>query len=387
DYVIKELDQIIELTYNDMGGVSWSAYDPHGYHASDYIVAGLMPPTKHETKPGFVTYFPLRSMLPKGLDGMMVVGRSHSVTQGVQVSVRMNPDLINFGYAAGCAAAHAILTQTTLRTMDLGPVQDHLAEIGNISPEDRRLRCVDTPDPTDEELKEAAADPTTKLRLATLFRAGERSIPLLRASFANEPTLEKGKALCVLVDNAAVEYLCRWLDGQPLGVGLAYDWEAFLHISDVESVMWLLGTPRDPRAVPSLVKKLKECSTGGASFNPMQRGSSSPGYSAGGNHFSHIRAITLALGRIGSPEAAPALADFLNREGVRGHVDVVGDPASLHAEKFVHSYIELYVAGALMRCGDHEGLAKGVLTGYLDDWRGIFARYAGYLLDEASARE
>ena len=385
DYVISVLDQIIERTYHDLVGVSWSAYDPHGYHNSDYIAAGLMPPTKHETKPGFATYFPLRSMLPKGLDGIMVVGRSHSVTHDVQVSVRMNPDVINFGYAAGCAAARTILTQTTLRTMDLGPVQDHLAEIGNISPDDRRERCVDTPEPTDAELKAAAADPTTNLRLATLLRAGERSIPHLLASFAAEPTLEKGKALCVLGDNAAVEYLCDWLDGQPLGMGLAYDWEAFLHVSDIESVMWLLGVPRDPRAVKSLVKKLEECSTDGPSFNPMQRGSSSPTYSAGGNHFNHIRAITTALGRIGSPDAAPALAAFLRREGVRGHVDLAGDPKSLHADTFVKSYIELHVAGALMRCGDRRGLGREVLTAYLDDWRGMFVRYAGHALNETAA--
>jgi flavin-dependent dehydrogenase len=390
DYVINVLDQIIERTYRDLVGVSWSAYDPHGYHNSDYIYAGLMPPTKHEVraagKPGFITYFPLRAMLPKGLDGIMVAGRSHSVTHDVQASVRMNPDVINFGYAAGCVAAEAVRTDRPLRHVDLGPVQDHLAEVGNISWEDRRERCVDTPEPTDQELKEAAGDPTTKLRLATLLRAGERSIPHVRESFAAGPTLEKAKALCVLGDNSAVECLCDWLDNQPLGDGLAYDWEAFLNVSDVEAVMWLLGVPRDPRAVRSLVKKLEQCTTGGPSFNPIKRGSSSPDYSAGGNHFSQIRAITTALGRIGSPAAAPALHEFLNREGVRGHVDAAGDPQSLRAHTFVNSYIELHVAGALVRCGDHKDLGRKTLTAYLDDWRGIFVRYAGHVLNEAANR-
>ncbi len=389
DYVVNVLDQIIERTYHDLVGVSWSAYDPHGYHNSDYIYAGLMPPTKHDVraagKPGFITYFPLRAMLPKGLDGLMIAGRSHSVTHDVQASVRMNSDVINFGYAAGCVAAEAVRTRAALREVDLAPVQDHLAEIGNISPEDRQLRCVDTPEPTDEELRTAAANPTTKLELATLLRAGERSIPYLRASFAAEPTLEKGKALCVLGDGAAVEYLGAWLDDQPLGRGLAYDWEAFLEVSDVEGVMWLLGVPGDRRAVGPLVRKLEACETGGNGFNPIPRGSASPDYSAGGNHFSHIRAITTALGRIGSAEAAPALARFLQRDGVRGHVDATGNPDSLHAHTFVKSYIELHVAGALVRCGDHEGLGARVLTAYLDDWRGIFVRYAGHILEEASA--
>lgn len=46
------------------------------------------------------------------------------------------------------------------------------------------------------------------------------------------------------------------------------------------------------------------------------------------------------------------------------------------------SYIELHAAGALVRCGDHEGLGKKILMAYLADWRGIFVRYAGHVLDE-----
>ena len=75
DHVINVIDQIIGRTYRDLISVSWSAYDPHGYHNSDLVYAGLMPPTKHETKPGFATYIPLRSLLPQGLDGLLVVGR------------------------------------------------------------------------------------------------------------------------------------------------------------------------------------------------------------------------------------------------------------------------------------------------------------------------
>ena len=368
DYVINVIDQIIGRTYKDLISVSWSAYDPHGYHNSDLIYAGLMPPTKHETKPGFATYIPLRSLLPRGLDGIMVVGRCHSVTHDVQASVRMNADLINEGYAAGFTAAQAIMTNTTLRQVDLKPIQDHLADIGNISREDRSERCVETPEPTDQELKAAADAPGDKVKLATLLRVSERSRPYVKASFASEPTLAKAKALCVLGDKSAVDYLVSWLDDQPLGEGLAYQWDAFLSVSDVDSVMWLLGVIRDDRAVASLTKKLQECGTGGTSF-------------------SHIRAVTTALGRIGSPSAAAVLAEFLGRDGVRGHVDAKGNPESLKAESFVKSYIELHAAGSLLRCGDHDNLAKDILTEYLDDWRGIFVRYAGHLLHETAGDE
>ena len=368
DHVINVPDQIIQRTYADLIAVAWSAYDPHGYHNSDYIYAGLMPLTKHETKPGFATYIPFRSLLPRGLEGIMVVGRCHSVTHDVQASVRMNPDLINEGYAGGYAAGQAVKTDTTLREVDLGPVQDHLVEIGNISAEDRRDRCVETAEPTDNELKRAAEDPGTKLALATLFRGGKSSIPLLKASFASRPTLVKAKALCTLGDNTAVEYLSSWLDGESLGEGLAYMWDNFLSVSDVDSVIWLLGAAGDERAVASLVAKLRTCGTDGTSF-------------------SHIRAVTTALGRIGSPTAAPALCEFLGRNGVSGHADEVGDPDSLKSDLFVKSYIELHAAGALFRCGDQGNLGKDLLTNYLDDWRGIFVRYAGHVLNEPATSD
>ncbi len=363
DHVINVLDQILGRTYEDLVCISWSAYDPHGYHNSDYVYAGLMPPTKHETKPGFPTYIPLRSLLPKGLESILVVGRCHSVTHDVQASVRMNADLINEGYAAGYIAAQALKTNTTLRGVDLAPVQDHLAEIGNISQEDRQQRCVETADPTDDQLQAAVDRLGDKRQLALLVRGGKRSLPCLKASFASDPSLQKAKALCVLGDDSAVEYLVSWLDDHPLAAGIAYKWDAFLSVPDVEGVMWLLGSVGDERAVDTLVRKLRNCGTEGASF-------------------SHIRAVTTALGRIGSPAAAPALADFLRRDGVLGHADAAGNPESVKAESFVKSYIELHAAGALVRCGDHDGLGRQILNDYLDDWRGIFVRYAGHILGE-----
>ena len=167
-----------------------------------------------------------------------MVGRSHSVTHDVQASVRMNPDMINEGYAAGYTAGQVVKTNTTLHRVDLGPVQDHLVEIGNISQEDRLKRCVETPEPTDHELVLAAEDPDKKVNLATLLRASDRSIPYLKASFASEPTLAKAKALCALGDKTVVEYLASWLDNQPLGEGLAYQWDNFLSTSDVDNVVW-----------------------------------------------------------------------------------------------------------------------------------------------------
>jgi hypothetical protein len=183
----------------------------------------------------------------------------------------------------------------------------------------------------------------------------------LKASFAAEPTFAKARALCLLGDATGVPFLAAWLEKEPMVDGAAYDWEGFMKgVPDLESAMWVLGIPRDRRAVPALVGKLRQCGPG--------------------TGFNAVRAVTMALGRIGDPDAARPLAEFLKRPGVGGHMNAGDDPATMLAPQFSRAMIELFAASALVRCGDADGLGRGILTGYLGDWRGIFVRYAGHVL-------
>jgi hypothetical protein len=256
----------------------------------------------------------------------------------------------------------AVRSDVPLRQVDMGPIQDHLVEVGNISQEDRDLKTKDVPPPTDEELIAAADNPEMVRNMAKLMYGGARSVPPLKASFAARPTLDKAKALCALGDATAVPYLSAWLNEQPLGTGVSYEWDHFLAVPEIEGVMWLLGASGDDRAVDALVAKLRQCDTGD-------------------ENFSRIRALSVALGRIGSPRAAPFLHEFLQRPGVMGHADPTGKRESIKGDRFSKSYLELFLAGALVKCGDHKTLGQQVLRQYLEDWRGIFHRYAGHLLD------
>lgn len=186
EHVISVLDQVAQRTYADLISVSLSAYDPHGYHSSDYTYAGLMPLNKREADyskgEGVVTYVPLRSLLPRELTGIMVVGRCFSTTHDAQATVRMQPDLINQAYGGGYAAALAVRSDVPLRRVDMGPIQDHLVEVGNITQDDRDNKTKDVPPPTDEELIAAAGDPTTVENMVTLMYGGQRSIGPLKRS-------------------------------------------------------------------------------------------------------------------------------------------------------------------------------------------------------------
>ena len=361
DYVINELDVNAGRTYPDIICIAASAFDPHGYYDSDYSFGGLMLQTKH-VKESVKVNVPLRAILPAGLDGIMMIGRCHSTTHDVQAMVRMNPDVINEGYAAGYATALCLQNNTLPRDVDIKALQKHMVEMDILPEEDIERLVQEFPEPTADEIAKASRDPSVRENLLTLARGGDRSIKPLQISFKENPDLAKAKALCLLGDAAGVPLLAKWVAKEPLGEGKAYDWEIFLDVPEIDGAMWLLGIPEDPAAVPALLAKLKE-------YNEECG-------------FNRTRALTMALGRIGDPSAAKPLAEFLKRPGMSGHMDTGKDPSTILAPQFSKAMIELFAATALYRCGDYEGVGRQILTDYLDDWRGVFVRFAGHALSE-----
>ncbi|HQL52197.1 MAG TPA: FAD-dependent oxidoreductase, partial [Kiritimatiellia bacterium] len=337
DWVIDERDVNAGRTYRDVIAVSASAFDPHGYYSSDYSFAGLMPMTKHVRDRDLTVYVPLRAILPAGLENIMAVGRNYSTTHDVQAIVRMNPDVLNLGYAAGHAAALCIKNGTTPRTVDIHALQRHLAEI-DVLPADRLDDLTrELPPPTDAELRRAAQDPANPTNLLTLARGEQAARQPLRDELARKPTVATAKALCLLGDPAGVPLLTAWIDETPVADGPAYDWEGFLSVPELDGAMWVAAIPRDRRATAVLVRKLQQCraETG----------------------FNTLRSVLMALGRIGDPAAAPALAEFLRKPGVRGHRDTGTQPNSVESAQFSRAMVELFAAAALFRCGDSDGLA------------------------------
>lgn len=70
---------------------------------------------------------PYRCMLPKGIENLLVAGRSMSLTQDAAGSVRLSTISMLTGQAAGTAAAIAIRTGVTARCVDVKAVQQSLA--------------------------------------------------------------------------------------------------------------------------------------------------------------------------------------------------------------------------------------------------------------------
>jgi hypothetical protein len=209
----------------------------------------------------------------------------------------------------------------------------------------------------------------------------EVSIPLLKREFAANPTFDGALVLCILRQKEGAGLLIEWLDKQSLKKGRPYTGplQEFIRFVrppatpqekpdilelrtqiTIARAVWALGRSGDRRAVPVLARMLESCTYEN-------------------DYFSHMRALTFALGWLGGPEAAQALAKFLDRPGVSGHMKRPGDKDAF--EKW-QATVELFAAASLYRAGDVQDKGKKILEAYGDDWRGVYVRFAHYVLNE-----
>jgi hypothetical protein len=88
--------------------------------------------TGHWTKYDCVYNIPYRSLLPRGLDNLLVTGRCISVDHRVHHATKEIPPCMATGEAAGLAAALAVQSGGGVRQIDVGALQKRLREQGAI---------------------------------------------------------------------------------------------------------------------------------------------------------------------------------------------------------------------------------------------------------------
>jgi FAD dependent oxidoreductase len=75
-------------------------------------------------------YYPYRTMLPQGVEDLLVAGRCFSATPEAQKMSREIPPMMVMGQAAGVAAALAVRERITPRQVDVGELQELLRQAG-----------------------------------------------------------------------------------------------------------------------------------------------------------------------------------------------------------------------------------------------------------------
>jgi len=378
DHVLSYLDQIAGRTYPDSIVLSGSDYDSHGYPSEAYFA--LIPHTPKTLKanhpaPGGTCYTPYRCLLPRGLDGLLVIGLGMSMHRDASAMVRMQLDMHNQGYAAGVAAAMAVKNRCTPRQIDVKALQKHLVQIGNL-PRDVLTHedSFPLPDRLAHEAVRKYGDPaqsrgTRCKALAIILSHTEKAKPSLKLAFASatgEARLTYAKLLGFMGEQdvvpvliAKLEEIDRW-DAKIFQGSMA----EYAHLpTPIDSLVLALGRTRDRRALPVLLEKLDTLDSSVT--------------------LSHHRSLALALEQIADPTAAEPLVRLLNKPGMRDHVMRGLEPLSDRPQdkrRRLGSLREMMLARALYRCGDRRGLGEKILNEYRQDIRGLFARHANVVL-------
>lgn len=331
EYTLDWLDIINRRTFPDTVVRSTSDYDSHGYQIHPFFALTHVP-----ARTSFWANTPFRCILPKGIEGIMVVGLGHSAHRDAMPITRMQPDLGNLGYAAGVAGAMTSKSGKPLRELDVRTLQKHLVEVGNL-PESVLVVDDSYPIPV-SRLKQAVAAVAKDYQDAELLLAQPAdSIPLLKAAHAAAKGRDKlmyAHVLAAMGDATGIDDVCNAI----LAGGVVK--EARKGAGGIYGLIRAAGFTRDKRAVEAIVRA--------ASGPDVLKDSPL------------LRAVAFALGRIGDPAAAPALADLLAR---------LGPPRENH----IHG---LMTAVALYRCGDREGKARAWLEQCAQESDATLARVA-----------
>jgi len=379
DYVLTTHDILNHRTFPDTISQHYSNFDAAAFPDARLL---LLADAKG---PNFHTDLPYRCLLPKGLDGILVVGLGSSADRDAMTLIRMQPDLQNQGYAAGLAAAAAVKAGGHTRDIDIKAIQKRLITEDVL---DERVYTDRDSYPMIREAIEQAVQTIGDAEgrqiellsaLAVIVAHPRQAIPMLKRRHDSASTedvkLAYAKILGILGDPtgaptliAAVDAHERWDKGVPL----TSERKTGNTFSDLDRLVIALGFSRAPAAPEALLEKLEQ-------LRPS-------------DNLSHYKAISLALRHFHCPEAADPLAELLRQPGFAGHATVEPvvkqkgvneDKVATVAERLLtqggslnRAFKELIVAAMLYRCGDIDGKAKGILETYANDVHGHFARYA-----------
>ncbi len=371
EHEVSVLDILNHRTYEDTISFHMSSFDTHGFTIHPFFT--IKPPLERHSI--YEADVPLRSLLPRGLQNIVVTGLGASAHRDAMPVIRMQPCLQNQGYSVGYLASAAVSQGTSVQELDLKQVQAYLVEKG-ILPR-RVLEDTEGFHFTEAEFADAVGRLTDNFSgLEVLLTDEDRARRFLKKALADAATDEQrcacAQVLAMLGEADGIEYVLNaveahteWDEGWDYtGMG-----QFGPCMSPLDSLLIALGESKGTDVLPAILAKAQLLTPDDA--------------------FSHFRAAAWACETIGSPDAAPALARLLSHDGFSGHhvttVKQARDgavPERNDVSQRNRVLKELHVARALYRCGDHQGRAAEILHNYARDLHGHYFRHAWGILQE-----
>jgi len=349
--------------------VHFSSFDTHGFTEDPFF--SLKPP--EHSGVDVTAYVPFRALLPKGLEGIAVTGLGASAHRDAMPVIRMQPCLQNQGFAVGWAAAIAALNEQNIRYIDLKKLQKQLINVGSLP--EHVLTDADNYPPKMEKIQAAAKTVVDDLEglEVLLWDKGKGIVALTdQYHFTNNENdkLVYARILGMLGEPTGWQDLIKAIDKYE-------DWDEGWNftgmgqfgrsISYLDSLIIAVGRTKRTEAIPTITRLAEK-------LTPE-------------SHFSHFRAVAIALETIGDQKGAEPLFKLLQMSGVRGHAmpDIQTAKKLTPADKNDvstrnNSLRELILGRALFKCGDINDVGTQILNEYSRDLRSNYYRHANGVL-------
>lgn len=376
DYTISVYDVINHRRYPDTISYHKSSFDTHGMTIDPFFT--LNPPGKRHVI--YDADVPLRALLPKGLEGIIVTGLGASAHRDAMPVIRMQPCLQNQGYAVGYLAALSTSEQVSPRKVNIRKIQKHLVEKGVLP--GRVLTDKVFKSFSDKEFEQAAGSVTDQYKgLEILLTDPDRCTRWMKKKIAATPSADHrliyASILCILGDKEQASLLADKIQSYT-------EWDNGWHytasaqfgecMSPLDSLIIALGNTGEVSVLPVILEKAKL-------LKPE-------------DPFSHFRAITMACEAIGSKESVPVLRKLLTFEGMRYHDLPSYTIARRNVVPYIHDITyrnrilkELHLAKCLYICGDECNIGENVLKRYASGLEGHYARFAKETLQTNSGNK
>jgi hypothetical protein len=351
----------------DLALVCRSNFDIKGVASSDWVLGGYV--EKNYTR-NYDAPVPLGALLPKKLEGMLVVGKAYDISHDALSLARMERDMMAMGGAAALAAWISIRHKKPLSKLPLPEFQRGLLKLGILEKGDLRGLGKKAKPSRSQELGLASRLAAGKAGLAEqvrLLSRGRAVLPLLRRLFKRQPgSTELARALCFLGDPLGLPAAIRELErlcAQGLPMLPFHHHAPPDHGWSPEPCYWIAAASRvrSPALVPALASIAARLRV-----DPKTCDSS----------FDYVFALSYAAERLAAPGSIPFLRRLARLKALRNRQLPLGADwrrgVDWVAER--HAYLELCLGRAMARCGSAEGYA--VLKRYTRDQRGFLARSA-----------
>jgi flavin-dependent dehydrogenase len=376
--------------FPDTVAIFFSNPDVKGISDSRWFDFGIHPPNLEME-------LPYGSLVPRGVDGILVGGRAHSVSHDALAAMRMQPDIQNQGGALGLAAAMATREGGRTRRVDVRALQDELIRVGAL-PAVLRERGAGSSLPAGAVLRRLVAglkgdepfyihqletDIARELPAVAAVAAAPRGkvLPLLRREYGRSTGMRRLLLARLLAWHgsrsgapAIAGELGRMLSGRGLPPRRTYirntnregpDQGA---MPEACNLIHALSHLADRRLVPLLAKVVAGLDSSREAFLDPLKG---PWY--------YADAVIRSAERLRDRRMVPVLEALHAKPGLHGlsRTDIEED---VLVERL--AILELGLGRALLACGSRRGAE--ILRPYLDDCRSLYAKHARAVLAGSS---